>query len=330
MGRVARLVSAAVILAAGSLAGNVTLASARPLTTVTVAMGFNPDVQFAPFYVAQFKGYYRREGLDVHFRYGIEPDLLRLASAGKVDFVNSGGDEVLAAGAHGMRVRYVLTQYSRFPVALFSLRRSGIRRPTDLVGKTIGIPGAYGASYVGLLAFLSVHHIPLSRVSLKVIGFTQAPAVAHGTVDAGVGYAMNEPVQLRAQGYTVDEMDLYRASDLAGAGIAAGDAEITAHPGTVASFVRATVAGMRDTLRDPNMAFRYAEQAVPEIRARSRVERAVLQRALNFWHPAAGRPVGWVDPAVWRLTARLLARFHQVPGPVDSSRFYTDRFIPGS
>src|SRR5690242_11692806 len=45
-------------------------ATTGPLTKLTLAMGYIPSVQFAPFYVAQEKGYFRDAGLDVTFRYG--------------------------------------------------------------------------------------------------------------------------------------------------------------------------------------------------------------------------------------------------------------------
>src|SRR5205807_1285434 len=53
-------------------------ATQTPLTKVTIALGYIPNVQFAPFYVALNKGYYRDEGLDVTFQHGIVQDLLRV------------------------------------------------------------------------------------------------------------------------------------------------------------------------------------------------------------------------------------------------------------
>lgn len=326
MGRLRCGAALLLLLLASTAAGRVQ--AAPKLTSVTVAMGYIPNVQFAPFYVAIAKGYYRRLGLDVHLQYGIEPNLLSLASAGKVDFVNSGGDEVLTAGAHGSHVTYVLTQYSRFPAALFSLQKAGIRRLRDLRGKTIGIPGAFGASYVGLLALLQTAAIPLSSVSLEYINFTQVPSVAHHKVDAAVGYANNEPIKLRQEGYRVQEFDIYHWVNLAGAGIAAGNTLIARHRALVQAFVRATVQGMRDTLRNPNEAFRISEQAVPEIKVQQRENRAVLTRSLDFWRPEKGHPLGWVHPQIWTRTAQLLYRFKQIPHPVSASRFYTNRFVP--
>ena len=299
---------------------------ARRTVPVTVAMGYVANIQFAPFYVAQAKGYYRQAGLDVRFRYGIEPDLLRLASLGKVDFVNSGGDEVLAAGAHGLGVKYVLTQYTRFPSAVFWLQRTGIRRLRDLRGRTVGIPGPFGASYVGLLALLRRAGIPQSSLKIESIGFNQVASVAGGKVDAAVGYAMNEPVFLRHQGLRVGEFDIFHWVNIAGAGIAVGNGEIARRPATVRAFVRATIRGMDDTLRNPDEAFRITLRVVPKLRAQSRVQRAILQRSLDFWRPEPGHPLGWIDPLVWNRTARLLYAFKQIPRPVSAASYYTNRF----
>jgi len=294
---------------------------------VTVAMGYFANVQFTPYYVAEARGYYRQEGLNVTFRYGISPDLLKLASLGKLDFVNAGGDEVLTAGANGLRVKYIMTQYSRFPAAVFSLQSTGIRDAAELRGHSIGVPFTFGVNYVGLLALLRRAHVPPSSVSIKSINFTQVEAIAHRKVDAAVGYAMNEPVQLRQQGYRVREIDIFRSANIAGAGIAAGDGEIARDPAAVRGFVRATLRGMAYTLRDPDSAFRIAEGAVPEIKVQARVQRAVLQRCIDFWRPEPGHALGWVDPAVWKSTAPLLYRFKQIPRPVSPALYYTNQFV---
>lgn len=305
-------------------------AQSAKLTTVTVAMGYFPNVQFAPFYVAIARGYYRTAGIDVHLQYGIEPSVLREASQGRVDFAISGGDEVLAAAAQGLHVRYVMTQYSRFPSAVFSLKSAGIRTPQDLRGHTVGIPGRYGASYVGPLALLQAVGVPESAVSFKVIGFTQVPSVVQHKVDAAVGYAMNEPVQLRSEGQQVNEIDIYHYANLAGVGMAAGDTLLARRPTIVRAFVQATLHGMRDTLANPNEAFRISESTVKEIRVQAKAQRPVLQRCLDFWRAEPGHPLGWIDPAIWRTTAAALYRYKQISHPVTASSYYTERFVPGA
>src|SRR6478672_8253108 len=51
-------------------------------TKITIALGYDPNIQFAPFYVALNKGYYKAAGLDVTFKHGIVPDLIKLLGAG--------------------------------------------------------------------------------------------------------------------------------------------------------------------------------------------------------------------------------------------------------
>ncbi len=314
------------LLTACAGTGQPDAAAVHKLRTVRVSMGYIPNVQFAPFYVARKLGYYRSAGLKVSFNYQNEPDALTLLSRGSVDFVNSGGDEVLTAGAHGLHVRYVLTQYSRFPSALFFLKSRHIRTVSDLHGKTVGIPAPYGASYVGLLALLAAHHVPQSAVRIETIGYTQVQAVATGHVDAAMGYAPNEPVQLRSEGKAVGEFDVYHSANVAGAGLATNDRLIARRPGLVRAFVQATLRGLRFTLRHPRRAFTISAAQIPGLQ-NPKLQRQVLDRAIDFWKPVRV-PLGHVDPVVWRLTARLLFRFHQVQRAVKHpTRYYTNRFV---
>jgi NitT/TauT family transport system substrate-binding protein len=292
-------------------------------------MTYFANVQFAPFYVAQSRGYYRRAGLNVQFRYGISPDFLKLTSSGDVDFVNAGGDEVLSAVAKGYHLRYVMTQYARFPAALFALHRTGIRRISDLRGHSIGIPLPFGANYVGLLALLHSAGLSERSVSIRTIGFTQPASVAHHQVDAAVGYAMNEPLYLREQGYAVDEFDVYHWANIAGAGLATNDRMIARHPSIVRAFVQATLAGLSDTLRDPNQAYRISARAI-KISLDDRVQRAVLQRALAFWRAEPHRHLGWVDPSIWKQTASLLYQYKQIARPLNAGSYFTNAFVSAS
>ncbi|HEY7418966.1 MAG TPA: ABC transporter substrate-binding protein, partial [Ktedonobacteraceae bacterium] len=53
------------------------------LKNVSIGLGYVPDIQFAPFYVAQSKGYYKAAGLNVTFHHGVVPDLIGSMEAGK-------------------------------------------------------------------------------------------------------------------------------------------------------------------------------------------------------------------------------------------------------
>ncbi len=111
---------------------------------VTLAMGYIPSVQFAPFYMAVENGYYEKEGIKVNFKYGMESDLVKLVGTNQIPFMVGSGEEVILGQAQGLPVTYVMRWYRKFPVVVFSLKGSNITKPKDLEGKKVGIPGMYG------------------------------------------------------------------------------------------------------------------------------------------------------------------------------------------
>ncbi len=104
-----------------------TQGTARPLTKITLAMGYIPSVQFAPFYVAQERGYFKDAGLDVTFRYGFETDLLKLVGTDELQFMIGSGEETILGRSQGLPVRYVMRWYRKFPAVLFAKASKGIK-----------------------------------------------------------------------------------------------------------------------------------------------------------------------------------------------------------
>ncbi|NIN64394.1 MAG: ABC transporter substrate-binding protein, partial [Anaerolineae bacterium] len=170
-------------------------------TQVTLAMGYIPNVQFAPFYVAVNKGYFAEEDLEIEFDYGMETDLLNLVGTDALQFAVASGDQVILARSQGLPVVYVMTYFQRFPVAIVSLEDVPLEEPSDLIGRSVGIPGLWGASYIGWLALLHSSGIGDQEILLESVGYTQVASLTEGQVEAAVVYAANEPVQLRQAGY---------------------------------------------------------------------------------------------------------------------------------
>ena len=111
---------------------------ASPTEKVTLAMGFIPNVQFAPFYVAVEKGFFAEEGIDLEFDYGWETDLLKLVGSDELQFAIASGDQVILARSQGLPVVYVPNWYRRFPVCVVSLPQAVIHDPRALAGTNMG------------------------------------------------------------------------------------------------------------------------------------------------------------------------------------------------
>jgi NitT/TauT family transport system substrate-binding protein len=309
----------------------------RPLRTITLGMGYIPNVQFAPFYAADQRGYYRQAGLRVTFSYAGSPNLIQLVGAGNTDFAIADGTDALAAAGQGIPVTSVMTLYRRLPVAIFSLAGKNIRSVRDLRGKTIGIPGRYGALYTGLLAALRTAGLGPGDVTIRSINYTQVESVAAGKVDAAVGYSANEPVQLAALPghYKVDTLQVGAVTGLVGAGVIAGHGLIARDPAIVCAFVQATLRGLADTIKDPRAAYTLARRVngLTALRgAAADVQYTVLLRTIDFWHDRATRAhgLGYADPAQWQDSARTLRAIGQLPHPPASGAPIDNAFSAGS
>ncbi len=292
---------------------------------VKIAMGFVPNVQFTPMYVALDQGYFADEHLEVELDYGMETDIISLLGAGKLQFAVGSGDQVILARSHGLPVVYVFDWYNRFPVSIVSLAESGISQPEDLIGKTVGISHLHGASYVAWRAFLEANGIAESQVSLQAIGYTQVAALTSGQVDAAVCYYMNEPVQLVQSGYTVNQMLVADYADLPSNGIITNETTIANQPELVERLSRAFARGLRYTLDNPDEAFAMAVKAVPEIGDNADSQRAVLDASLELWSTDR---VGASSEETWRQSSEFMLRAGLIDSPVEASAAFTNRFVP--
>ncbi|MHB9032743.1 MAG: ABC transporter substrate-binding protein, partial [Anaerolineae bacterium] len=292
---------------------------------VTIAMGYIPNVQFTPFYVAIEKGYFSAEGLDVTLDYGMETDLLQGVGSGSLQFAVGSGDQVVLARANGLPVRVVASWYRKFPVCVVSLAESGITEPSQLAGKVVGIPVLQGASYIGWQAFVKETGLDAQNVDLQVIGYTQIASLTEKRVDAVVAYAMNEPVQLRAEGWDINVFYLDQYTSLVSNGLITNDETISQHPELVAGVVRAFLRGLRDTLQDPDAAFQITRKMIPEMDdAAAVVQRAVLDECIKYWQADV---LGQNDAAAWQDSVKLLTELGMVTTSVDPTSLYSNQFI---
>jgi NitT/TauT family transport system substrate-binding protein len=218
---------------------------------IRLPVGYIPNIQFAPLYVALEKGYYLEANIDLELDYSFETDGVALVGANQIQFSVVSGEQVLLARAQGLPVVYVMSWYKDYPVVVAAKTSQGIRQPQDLAGKKIGLPGLFGANYVGLRAMLRAAGLQESQVTLDSIGFNQVAALAADQDQAVVGYAANEPIQLRAQGYDVDVIRVADYVRLASNGLITNEITLQQNPDLVRRMVQATLRGIADTIANP-------------------------------------------------------------------------------
>jgi NitT/TauT family transport system substrate-binding protein len=233
------------------------------LTDQTLFLPFIPNIQFSPVYVAIEKGYFSEEGLNVTVQYGNEPDGVDLIAANEIQFGMIGADQVILARAGERPVVSVYSWFQKYPIAIVTPADSNIATPTDLAGKTVGVPGRFGATYIGLNALLNASGLSESDIQLQEIGFNAPEIVCLGGVQASAVYINNEPLQIAeraAQGDCgsvtgVNVIPVADYVDLASNGLTTNEETIANNPEMVEAMVRAFDRAVQSIIANPAEAY---------------------------------------------------------------------------
>lgn len=295
------------------------------IETIRLPMGFVANVQFAPWYVAVDKGYFAEEGIELTFDYSWETDGVRLVGAGELPFAIASGDQVILGRAQDLPIVTAFNWWRRFPVSIVALEESGIQSPADLVGRTVGIPETFGASYIGWRAFATTVGLAEDDVQLEVIGYTQLANLTEGRVDAVVVYANNEPVQLAQRGYDFVEFAVSDYDTLVSNGLISNEETLRERRSFARAFIRAFHRGLADTLDDPDAAFDICYKYVEGLEENEQIQRAVLEASLEYWR---GDPLGASELAAWQETADVMRSAGLVDEPLDVNEAFTNDYLP--
>ena len=218
---------------------------------------------FGPWMVAQAKGYYKAEGLDVKFvtaRGGV--DVAKQIGAGNAVIGGAIGDTPIIARAQGIPVKAVAVLGSGSLMQLVSHKDEHIESPRELRGKTVTVLAYTDTTYYALLGMLSKVNLTKNDVSIQAAG----PAGVWQQFAAKKATAMaatpDWTVTSMEAGAQVDILpaDVYFKS-MAQA-ILASDDTIQKNPQLIQKLVRATLHGMKDIMANPKEAAKVYVEAV--------------------------------------------------------------------
>jgi NitT/TauT family transport system substrate-binding protein len=286
------------------------------LRQVRLLLGFRPDVQFAPFYVAQQEGFYADAGLGVTIEHQQAPEVQRLVADGQAEFGVADATDVMIARTAGVPIRYVSTLYQAFPVALIGDASVVPDEPSGLAGLRIGTPGRFGSSWHALLALLAAGGLTEDDVTIREYPqFNQVDGLTNGDVDLITGFRNNEPLRLEARGMEVGLLTVDDIAPLPGPGVIVGDELLASDPALVAAFARATAAAQAAVIDDPDLGFAAAQEAVPTIAEDPEVARAVLDATVELW---AGDEFaeGVLDVQLWEAGYETMRSLGFIDGSV--------------
>jgi diguanylate cyclase (GGDEF)-like protein/PAS domain S-box-containing protein len=216
---------------------------------VTLQLKHTHQFQFAGYYAALEKGYYRDAGLDVHIAEGSdgnEPE--RNVSAGKVEF-GVGSSSLLLARMAGKPLVVLGVVFQHSPYILLVPKRGGTPRRVpdirELKGKRVMIGSLIDELTQAdeLIAYLNKEGVPLKSL-VRVEHSFNPEDLAKGKVDAYSAYITNEPDYLDRLGFAYDVHSPREAGiDFYGDNLFTNERQIAAHPERVRAFRAASMKG---------------------------------------------------------------------------------------
>jgi NitT/TauT family transport system substrate-binding protein len=305
--------------------------TASGMTRVQVALGFVPSVQSAPLYVAQDRGYYAAEGLDVEFTYGTIQNLLTLVSQGDIAFASASGDSLMPQRQQGVAVTYIMTFWTKNPIGALAIAGNNtppLKTPADLKGKNVGVSAPNSSTDFGLKALLKSANLTEDDVHLVAIGTTEVEALIQRRIDAAMTFLPNEAAQMKSLGMPIETLAVSDYLEYVPPGFVGGDRIIAEHPEVVQKFVIATLRGLRDTLADPDTAFESSLKRMPELSPDNQpLQRDVLIATLEYYKPVQGRGAGLSSPRAWPTTQDFLQSISVISRTIDPQQYYTNEFV---
>ncbi|MSP79281.1 MAG: pyrimidine biosynthesis enzyme [Dehalococcoidia bacterium] len=328
LNRIVSLVATALLL--GLIEGALLAGCARPasgVTQVTLALDWYPNSNHAGLFVAQQKGYFTDEDLEVKLYTPSDPStVLQTVGAGKDDFGISYQADVLIARSEGVPVVSIMGMVQHPLNSVMALKSSGIMRPRDLVGKKVGYPGIpYNISL--LKTMVEKDGGDFSKVEVVNVDFDLVPALLSKRVDAFVGgYWTHENLLIEHLGQQVNvmRMEQWGVPDFYELVLVTNEKTIKERPDAVRKLVRALVRGYNDAGGNLNEALDTLVQTHPE------VDKGMEDRGIRLLAPmwTDGAPsFGWQTAERWRSYAAWMQSQKVVEKPVDPDKAFTNSFV---
>lgn len=209
------------------------------LTPVTVQLKWQHQFQFAGYYAAKEKGFYRDAGLEVTLVPAPEKiDPVESVLSGKADY-GIGSSEIVVARAAGKPVVALAAIYQHSPYGIVSVRGRAVDSVHDLAGKRVMIePQA-----AEVIAYLKSEGVAPERLLAIPHTFSTGNLIS-GEVDAMTGYLTDEPFVLEAAGLAYNIFTARSGGiDFYGDVLFTTEAEVRDRPERLEAFLDATLKG---------------------------------------------------------------------------------------
>ncbi len=289
---------------------------------LTLQLKWLPQSQFMGYYVAQAKGYYKDEGIDIEILPGgsdIIPE--QQVYNGVADIGVTWVSSLLKYQSQGWGLVHVGQIFQKSAMLLVSKASTGIKSPADLKGKKVG--SWFGGNEYEIYALLEANKLDKDK-DLKLVqqDYTMNQ-VLNGEIDAASAMTYNEYGLLLESGLKDSDLNVINMND---AGVAmledclfVNSEWIAKNEDLYVRFLKASIKGWADACADPEAAGKTVfdvDQSVSldhQIYMAKEISKLVVPEGFDF------NKIGYTDMAAVKQTADLALKYGLLKTPADLS-----------
>ena len=277
---------------------------------VTVQLKWLPQAQFAGYYVAQAKGYYKEAGLDVTIKPG-GPDIspVQVIAGNQADVVVNWMPDALAAREAGVPLVNIAQVFNQSGLMLTCKKSSGVTSPKDFKGKTLGV--WYGGNEYPFLNWMAKLGYKEGDIKILKQGFNVDPLLQNQAACIST-MVYNEYWQVVDAG--IKESDLvtffYEKEGVAsledGLYVLESKLKDPAFVARMGKFLKATFRGWNDAVTDPAGAAKIVVAADMSGSATEKVQKRQMENVAKLITTASTPKMGYLEPAAYERTVKVL------------------------
>jgi NitT/TauT family transport system substrate-binding protein len=314
-------VAAAIVLSLCACHGNQP-AAANGLIPVRLQLDWYPQPEQGGFYTAQMLGYYKAEGLDVTLlplpQYG---SVAQLVSSGKADIGLGSSDQILEWDSNGLPLVAISATMQHDPQAIMVHKNLPVHDFTDLEGRTVSAQtGATWLKYV--ISRYNLHNVRQVPQTLSIANFLADPGyVQQIFITSEPFFARQAGAEVRTLLISSSGYDPYRVQFTTRDFVAR-------QPDVVAGFVRASIRGWQEYLRNPEPTNALLLKLNPALNPAEESYTAQALRDGGFVTGNSSDPdrTGHMSAARWQAGYEQLKALGILEGPLDPTTAYSLNF----
>ena len=227
----------------------------------------------------------------------------------------------------------VMMVYDTTPAAVFSLKKTGIKAPGDLIGKKMGAP-VFDAGRRAFPIFVKANKLDASKIQWTAMDPPlRETMLVKGDVDAITGFYFTSLLNLNARGVKDEDVDVLMypkyGVNLYGNAIIVSEQFLKEKPEAVKAFLRAFTRGMKDVLADPDGAIRYVKERdalIDETLEKRRMKLAL--ESVIVTPDAKANGLGDVTQARLGDMVTQVSQAFEIKSPVKAEAIWSNAYLP--